>query len=58
MTIQSDTEAFTQALVLAITAPTHEKEEQVMQFAGVLAARLTPEEVEACMAIAKEMANQ
>ena len=52
MNTQSDKEAVVEALVLSITAPTHEKEEQYMQFAGVLAAHLTPEEVEACMAIA------
>jgi len=56
--MKSDSEAFTQALVLAITAPTHEQAEQAMQFAGVLAAQLTPEEVDACQAIAKEIAGK
>ena len=56
--IQSDSEALTEALVLAITAPTHEQAEQAMQFAGVLAAQLTPEEVDACQAIAKEIAGK
>ena len=58
MTIQSDKEALTQALVLAITAPTEEKAMECAQMAESLAYHFTPEEVEACKAIAKEMANQ
>ena len=56
--IESDTEALTQALVLAITAPTEEQEQAAVQLADCFAAHLTPEEVEACKAIAKEMANR
>ena len=48
----------TKAMWLAITAPSEEKAMKCVQMAESLAAHLTPEEVEACMATAKGMANQ
>ena len=55
--IKSDSEALTEALVLAITARTAEQEEAAVQLAGCFAAHLTPEEVEACKHLAKVRTN-
>ena len=54
---ETDTEALTQALVLAITAPSEKQQRAAVLLASCLAAGLTPKEVAACKAIAKEMAD-
>ena len=50
---QTHTEALTQALTLAITAPNEEQAQACVAMADRLAASLTPEQIQACQAAAQ-----
>ena len=55
--ITNNTEALTEALALAINAPTEQLKDELIEIADGIAQQLTAEEIEACKAAAKTRAG-
>ena len=54
--MKNHTEALTQGLLLAITAPTEKHCDMAMELVNQIASHLSPDEVRACQMLALDMA--